>query len=231
MNGKRLAAVATIAIAAGVASAAPGQDGQPAGPQFSHPARITNPYSPLTKFSRCTFAGREDGAPVRVVRRLLKRTQTFTVAGAQVNAAVVEDRDYDDGELAERTLDYFAQSDDGTVYYLGEDVDNYKNGKVVSHKGAWRYGRDTDKLGVLMPAKPAVGSTWRPEDVPGITTEEDRLVARLPRAKIRGRTFRNLIRVRESIKPENEIEYKLYARGVGVVRESPPDGRLELVGC
>ena len=28
----------------------------------------------------------------------------------------------------------------GDVYYFGEDVDNYKNGKVVDYESAWRAG-------------------------------------------------------------------------------------------
>ncbi len=200
-------------------------------PAFGHPTRITNPYLPLSKYRTCTLTGTEDGKHVRVVRRLLDRTEHFAVGGATVTAAVVEDRDYADGRLVERTLDYFAQADDGTVYYLGEDVDDYKNGKVTGHHGAWRYGRDTDKLGVAMPARPRVGTTWRNEDVPGITTESDRVVEKLAHVRIRGRTYGALIRVRESISPEGETEYKLYARGTGVVRESPPDGRVELRSC
>lgn len=193
--------------------------------------RIDNPYLPLTRFERCELRGEEDGTAVRVVRRLLDATETFSVGGRPVEAAVVEDRDYHDGELVERTLDYFAQADDGTVHYLGEDVDDYEGGRIVGHGGAWRYGRDTRVLGVAMPARPEVGATWRFEDVPGITTESDRVTRRLDRVRVHGADHRDVIEVRESIRPEGDVERKLYARGVGVIRELPPDGRLDLVGC
>jgi hypothetical protein len=197
---------------------------------FSHPRQIDNPYLPLTKFSRCELRGQEDGARARVVRRLLERTKRFSIGGRTVRAAVIEDRAYEDGELVERTLDYFAQADDGTVYYLGEDVDNYENGRVVDHEGSWLYGRDTSRLGVAMPARPRTGSRWRFEDVPGITVESDRVVDRLARVRVRGKTYRHVIRVREHSTP-GEIEHKLYARGTGLIRERPPDGRVDLVGC
>jgi hypothetical protein len=192
-----------------------------AAPRFSDPRRIDNAYLPLARFRRCELRGREDGARVRAVRTLLDRSERFTVAGRAVDAAVVEDRDYEDGELVERTLDYFAQADDGTVHYLGEDVDDYEGGKVIGHHGAWRYGRETKALGVAMPADPRVGATWRFEDVPGVTVESDRVVSS------RG----GVIRVREDIEPEGVVEHKLYRRGTGVIREEPPDGRLELVRC
>ena len=66
---------------------------------------------------------------------------------------IVEDRAFADGELVERTLDYYAQADDGTVYYLGEHVSNIENGKVVDHHGTWLFGKDTDVPGVAMPAR------------------------------------------------------------------------------
>jgi hypothetical protein len=199
-------------------------------PLFSHSRQIDNPYLPLSKYERCELRGREDGARSRVVRRLLDRSKAFRVGAQTVRAAVIEDRAFEDGELVERTLDYFAQGDSGIVYYLGEDVDNYENGKVVDHEGSWLYGPDTSTLGVAMPAHPRVGSSWRFEDVPGITTESDRVVDRLARVPVRGKIYRHVIRVREHSTPD-EVEHKLYARGVGVIRERPPDGRVDLVGC
>ena len=200
-------------------------------PRFSRPRAIENAHLPLSRFRRCELRGESEGERERVVRTLLPEAKRFTVAGRPVDAAVIEDRAFVSGELAERTLDYFAQADDGTVYYLGEDVDNYEDGRVADHEGSWLYGRDTQALGVAMPARPRVGSRWRFEDVPGVTRESNRVTRQLPSVRAGGREHRDVIEVRESIEPENEVELKLYARGVGVVRESPPDGRMELVGC
>jgi hypothetical protein len=229
-----------ITIAAGAsmlaaAAAGPASGGLPASgagtPAFSRPGAIDNPYLPLAKYRSCVLRGHEDGARVRVVRRLLERRRRFEVGGRAVAAAIIEDRAIEDGQLVERTLDYFAQADGGTVYYLGEHVDNYEDGRVVDHGGSWLYGRDTDRLGVAMPARPRVGDRWRFEDVPGITVESDRVVRRIARVTVAGRAFRDVIRVREHLMPEDAVEYKLYARGVGLLREVPPDGLVELSGC
>lgn len=225
------AATAALAAATAALSAPAAGEAGTRQPVFTRPAAITNPYLPLAAFARCELSGVEGGARVRVVRRLLARTEPFRHAGRTVRTAVIEDRAYEDGALVERTLDYFAQADDGTVYYFGEDVDDYEDGKVVGHKGAWRYGRDTDVLGVAMPARPQVGTAFRFEDVPGITTESDRVEARLRTVRVRGRTYRDVIRVRELLRPQGQVERKLYARGVGVVLELPSDGRVELVRC
>jgi hypothetical protein len=217
----------TLFIAAGAAAAALfGAQPEPA-PVFSDPARIDNPYLPLTAHKRCVLHGGGE----RVVRTVLRRTKRFDVAGQRVDAAIVRDDGYEGGKLVERTLDYFAQADDGTVYYLGEDVDNYRRGRVVDHHGSWLFGRDTDVPGVAMPADPELGDQWRFEDVPGVTTESDRVEETGMRARVHRRDFTGVIRVQEFVQPEGEVEYKLYAPGVGVIVEYPPDGRIAFAGC
>lgn len=221
MNRKLLAAITGLLVLAPVAIAV----------RFSDPTDIDNRYLPLAKFARCEFRGTEDGKRIRVVRRLLDRTRKFEHRGRTVRAAVIEDREFEEGTLKERTLDYFAQGDGGTVYYLGEHVDNYEDGRVVDHDGTWLYGKQTERMGVGMPARPRVGSRWKHEDVPGITTERDRVVAILRKVEVRGKTYRRVLKVRERIEPEGEREIKLYAPGVGNISERPPDGRLDLVRC
>jgi hypothetical protein len=194
---------------------------------FTHPRDIDNRYDPLTENDRCVLRGHEDGARVKLVRTLLDRSKTFHVNGETVHAAIIQDSEFEDGELGERTLDYFAQDDRGTVWYLGEDVDKYENGKVVGHGGAWLYGKDTDKMGVEMAAHPRVGTRWRHERVPGITHESDRVVAVLDKATVRGTTYHDVVRVREHTRPDDEVEFKLYAPGVGNIT----DGGTGLVRC
>jgi len=86
-------------------------------------------------------------------------------------------------------------------------------------------------MGVEMPAHPRVGTRWRHERVPGITHESDRAVAILDKATVRGKTYHDVLKVREHTRPDDEIEFKLYAPGVGNIQERPPDGRLGLVRC
>jgi hypothetical protein len=222
------AALATLAVGL-AAGHAVGPDQSKA--EFSNPTDIDNRYYPLTEHDRCVLRGKEDGARIRVVRTPLARTKRFMHNGERVRAAVIEDREYEDGELVERTYDYFAQDDRGTVWYLGESVDEIEDGKVVGHGGAWLYGEDTDRMGVGMPAHPRVGSRWRHEDVPDGPVENDKVVAILDRATVRGKTYRDVLKVRERSRPGDGFEFKLYAPGVGNIEERPPDGRVGLVRC
>lgn len=199
---------------------------------FSNPQTIDNPYLPLSKFTRCELRGvQDDGTRERNVIRRLKRTRAFDVDGQRVKTVVMDDRAFEDGQLVERTFDYFAQADDGTVHYFGEHVDNIENGRVVDHHGSWLYGRDTRVLGVAMPPNPTLGMQWRLEDVPRVTIESDRVEETGMRARAAGRLHRGVIRVEEFTQPEGDVEYKLYAPGVGVITEYAPDGRSVLRRC
>jgi hypothetical protein len=218
-DGRMNLAAATLAFASAVSG-------------FTSPQTIDNPYLPLSKFTRCELRGvQDDGTRERNVLRRLKRTRTFDVDGHEVQAVVIADRAFEAGKLVERTLDYYAQADDGTVHYLGEHVDNIRNGRVVDHHGSWLYGRDTHVLGVAMPAHPTLGMQWRFEDVPRITVESDRVEEVGMRARAAGRLHHGVIRVQEFVQPEGDVEYKLYAPGVGLITEYPPDGRSVLRVC
>ena len=201
------------------------------GPGFSDPTWIDNPYLPLSKFHRCTLRGHEGAQRLRIKRTVLDRTRTFVVDGSPIEAMVVKDRVHADGELIESTHDFFAQSDVGDVHYLGERVSQIRDRRVVGHSGGWLFGRDTQHIGVLMPAHPGRGHRWLSENAPPITVEHDRVVARLGRVEVGGRTYDHVVKVREFALPDKEVEYKLYARGVGVIAELPPEGEVDLVGC
>lgn len=204
----------------------------PAGPEFGDPRTIDNPYLPLTAHRRCEYRGRDaDGRRSRSVLTRTGATKRFDVNGRAVDVAVFRDESFANGRKVESTLDYFAQADDGTVYYFGENVDNIERGRVVDHDGTWLYGKDTDVLGVAMPAKPEQDARFRFEDVPGVTTESNRVEETGARAKVAGTLHRDVIRVSEFIQPEGELEFKLYAPGVGQILSYDPEGRAELVSC
>jgi hypothetical protein len=55
---------------------------------------------------------------------------------------VVEERETENGELVEVSRNYFAVcKPSNDIYYFGEDVDDYEDGEIVGHGGAWLAGR------------------------------------------------------------------------------------------
>src|SRR5262249_7058160 len=146
-------------------------------PLFTHSTEITNAYLPLSSLHRDILEGKEGSKKIRVERTMKPGTREFTIEGKKVMARIMEDREFEEGKLKEVTLDYFAQADDGAVYYLGEDVNMYRDGKVVGHEGAWMTGEHNAPPCVQMPPHPKVGDRFKSENVPGIAVEDDEIVS------------------------------------------------------
>jgi hypothetical protein len=69
------------------------------------------------------------------------------------------------GRILEVALDWYAQADDGSVWYFGEDVFNYLDGMVADTHGTWLACKDGPP-GMIMPAIPSPGQVYRPENIP-----------------------------------------------------------------
>ena len=67
-----------------------------------------------------------------------------------VTTLVIRDQQWLNGQLVEETREWVAQDKDGNVWYFGESVDQYENGKLTSHDGSWEAGVDGAKPGILM---------------------------------------------------------------------------------
>jgi hypothetical protein len=188
-------------------------------------AKVDHPLVPLSSVRLTVMEGHEGGTQTRVVSRVLRKTER--VAGVRV--AVVDVKEYEDGELVEHTLDYFAQHRNGSVWYFGERVYDYKDGKIVGRHGQWLAGQGNAKPGLFMPAKPRVGLTFQQERAPGVAEDRSTIVAVGVRVKTAAGAFRNCIKTRDVAPLDNVTEFKYYCAGVGLVREEPPGGRLDLI--
>jgi hypothetical protein len=181
----------------------------------------SNPYFILEPGYVLEFEGEEDGEPVRLVITVLDETKV--VDG--VETRVVEERESEGGELAEVSRNYFAFSTkDQGVYYFGEDVDEYEDGKVAKHPGAWLSGVNGARFGLMMPAAPEIGMRWYQELAPGVAMDRCEVVSLDESVEVEGRTMKCL-RTKESSAVEKGTEFKVHAPGVGLVR----DGGLKLV--
>ena len=193
--------------------------------KFSHPREITNPYLPLASLKQDILEGKEGGKALRVERTVKPDIhKTFKVGSQNVEVLVVEDREFENGKLSEVTLDYFAQADDGTVYYMGEDVNEYRDGKVVGHSGAWLYGKQTKVPGVLMPGNPKVGDKFRSEDVPKITTEDDEVLSLSEAVTVPAGTYENCLKIKE-LPSDGGVEYQILRPGRGLHQRASRERR------
>ena len=189
--------------------------------------RIDNPYLPLLPGTRWTYASDDGSERVEVVVLETRRT----VMG--IEATVVRDTVYEDGNVVEDTYDWFAQDGEGNVWYLGEDSTEFEDGRPASKAGSWEAGVDGALAGVVMWANPAIGRAYRQEYYEGEAEDLAEVVRLDDSAAVAGGEFSGVLVVREwnPLEP-GVVEEKYYARGVGMVLEQKTKGgseRVELV--
>ena len=145
-----------------------------------------------------------------------------------VECVVVDDKEWEDGKLIEKTYDWFAQDNKGTVWYFGEDTKEYENGKVVSTKGSWEAGVDGAKPGIIMQADPKVGQSYYQEYYPGEAMDKARVLSFNASVRVPYGSFDEVLETKEwtPLQP-GFSEKKYYVRGVGPLG-NPRD--LALVG-
>ena len=140
-------------------------------PSFSNPTNITNPLFPISKLHSAVLLGNIDGAIFRAETTLLPETRVVDLNGTKIETSVSQYTAYLNGRIHEIALDLYAQADDGSVWYFGEDVYNYKDGVVEDIEGTWLAGKG-GPAAMIMPAIPKVGDVFRPENIPGNVLEE-----------------------------------------------------------
>jgi len=140
-------------------------------PTFSDPTAVTNPLFPIRELQRVILLGTVDGLPFRSETTLLAETKPIEWNDQTVETLVSQYAAFSDGRIHEVALDWYAQANDGSVWYLGEDVFNYEAGVVADTGGTWLAGRE-GPAGMIMPGNPQVGDVYRPENAPGVVFEE-----------------------------------------------------------
>ncbi len=142
-------------------------------PSFSNPTSVINPLFPVARQFRVLQLGTVDGLPFRAEVTLLDDTRTIDVdvGGKPVQNLVSQYAAFSGGQIHEVARDFYAQADDGSVWYFGEDVYNYENGLIADTKGTWLAGRD-GPAAMIMPGNPQEGDVYRPENICGVVFEE-----------------------------------------------------------
>lgn len=140
-------------------------------PTFSNPTVINNPLFPVSTVDQTLLVGHIGPAAFRVSYTLLPGTTPITWKGQTIQTRTVQYVAYEDRHIVEYALDWYAQADDGSVWYFGEDVFSYEDGALASRDGTWLVERD-GPLAMIMPAMPAVGNVYRVENIPARVFEE-----------------------------------------------------------
>lgn len=143
---------------------------------------------------------------------------TETVNGIQTR--VIEEREFENGKLKEVSRNWFTICrEHGDVFYHGEDVDDYKDGKVVGHGGSWRAGVKGARAGLMMPAEPTVGYKHYQEVAPGVALDRAEIVSLDVTFDTPAGEFKNCLQVVETTPLESGKCVKIYAPDVGLASD------------
>lgn len=184
-----------------------------------------NTYFSLIPGDQLVLSGENDGEELVVQITVLqqKRTIRFTTeSGKQlrVKTRVVEEREWEDDELVEVSRNYFAICDQtGDVFYFGESVDDYEDGEIVGHGGAWLVGVNGARPGIIMPGRYLLGARYYQEIAPGAMDRGENTAMGLTVTTPAG-TFHDCVEVIETspLEPGSE-SLKRYCPGIGMVQD------------
>ena len=120
-------------------------------------ARVDNKWFPLQPGAHSVFEGSAIDDGERISRRVEATVTDLTKVIDGVNAFVVWERDYTEGEEVEAELAFFAQDIYGNVWHMGEYPEEYENGEFDKAPG-WLAGLKGASAGIAMRAQPRTGT-------------------------------------------------------------------------
>jgi hypothetical protein len=192
---------------------------------------IDNPYWPMDPGTRWTY--RETDEEGRVLEVVVTVTSETKEIANGITARVVRDTVTEDGELIEDTFDWYAQDSQGNIWYLGEDTAEFEGGEVTTTAGSWEAGVDGALPGVLLPANPVDDMTYRQEYYAGEAEDNGEVLSVEEQVEVPFGHFDGVLLTKDTSALEPDVlEYKLYARDIGVALAlgvSGGGGREELL--
>lgn len=189
--------------------------------------QVDNKYFPLEPGTTYVYKGTTEEGTERV--EVTVTNDTKRVMG--VECIVRRDKVFVNDELVEDTMDWHAQDKEGNVWYLGEAVKDYENGKVVSTDGSWEAGVDGAKPALIMPADPKVGEIYHQEYYPGQAMDKGKVLALDESTTVPYGSFDDVLKTRDwnPLAPDGAVQHKYYAPGIGLILEEAVTGTKETV--
>jgi hypothetical protein len=176
-----------------------------------------NPFFILEPNYQLVLAGGDASEAAEVIITVLNETRQ--VNGTETR--VIEERESIDGELVEISRNFFAICEEtNTVFYFGEEVDDYDNGNIISHEGAWLAGVDANRAGVIMPGTILLGARYYQEIAPNAALDRAEIIDTGEVIQTPSGDFSDTLITRETTPLEADVaELKYYAAGIGLIQE------------
>lgn len=200
---------------------------------FSDSLTIDNPLLPLVPGTTLVY---RSVTPDGCERNVVTVTDDTKSIAAGVTARPVHDVVFA-GEcggpltLAEDTFDWFAQDNDGNVWYLGEDTKECDEDGCVQDPGSWEAGADVSHIGslgragIIMLAHPRMGDHYQQEFYKDHAEDQGSVIGvdidvTLNRPDAFRRLFHHCLETKEksTIEP-GSVAHKFYCPNIGMVAE------------
>lgn len=138
-----------------------------------------------------------------------------------VMTRVVEEKEWISGALYEVSRNFFAiDPETKDVFYFGEEVDFYRDGKVADHYGAWVAGKNGARAGLMMPGKPRLGMKYYQEIAPNVAMDRAEIINIDDKLPTPAGSFSKCLTTREGTALNfREVEFKTYAPGIGLIQD------------
>jgi hypothetical protein len=223
------AAAAAAGVMAGIPWASAGTSAQRGYEPVLNPRDfvrvISNPYYPLPVGRTLIYRGVRDGQTQ--TDRVHVTSGTKVLEG--ITATAVSDVARHNGKLLEKTTDWFAQDKQGNVWYLGEDTAAYLPNGQIDRSGSWQAGVRDGEPGIIMLAHPQIPDAYRQEFLRGQAEDTAWIVNKGGSVRVPFGVVHHILTSLEFTRLEpGVIDQKIYAPGIGIVRELSQKGPLEV---
>lgn len=175
-----------------------------------------NSYFILETGYQLVLEGIERNDTSRLVITVLNETKKI----GGVETRIVEENESVNRKTVEISRNFFAFcKQTSSVYYFGEEVDIYKNGNIVNHEGAW-IAEGKNKAGIALPGLVLLGSRYYQEIAPGIAMDRAEIISMSEMLETPAGKYNNVLKIVETSPLEpKDISYKLYAPGIGLIKD------------
>jgi hypothetical protein len=178
-----------------------------------------NPHFLLEPERQLVYEGEDEELFITVLEHTRRLMLPVNGTMRKIRTAIVEEREFEDGEIKEISRNFFAVcAPTNDVYYFGEEVDIYQDGEIVSHDGAWLAGENGNTPGIIMPGTFLLGSRYFQEVAPGVALDQAEHTGEGLVVETGAGTFEGCVEVTETSPLDAGAEStKVYCPGVGLV--------------
>jgi hypothetical protein len=187
---------------------------------FDHPTVIDNTWLPMSAGMRLVFNGTTNEDNELLEHQVIITITDLTKVIDGIDTVVAWDQDFEEGELVETELAFFAQDNNGNVWRMGEHPEEYENGQLVDAP-TWIAGIKGAKAGISMPGNPTVGTlSYSQGWDPGVEFIDRARVHQLGQQTcVAFDCYTDVLVIDEfNVEETNAHQLKYFARGIGNIR-------------